>query len=74
MTVEVYASTTLTKVLYVPKIGDDVVVFGAIVGSVFEMVDMRPAPRTPFGGPLRNGGGNQMMKGQGLGEGRGIMK
>lgn len=74
MTVEVYASTTAPKAFFAPKIGDDVVVFGAIVGSVFEMVDMRPAPRTLFGGPLHRGSGNQMMKGQGFGDGRGIMK
>jgi hypothetical protein len=74
MTVKMYASSTLEKVIKVPKVGDDVVVFGSIVGDTFEMVDMRPAPHTLFGSPMHIRGGNHMMSGQGFGVGRGMMK
>jgi hypothetical protein len=53
VTVVAYASSTLMQPLVLPHVGDDVVVFGTIVGDDFEMVDVRPAPHTPFGGPMR---------------------
>jgi hypothetical protein len=74
MIVEVYASTTVSKILFVPKVGDDVVVFGSIVGDSFEMVDMRSPPHTFFGGPMHVRGGSHMMNIQGFGGGHGMMK
>jgi hypothetical protein len=74
VTVEAYASTTLGTVMYTPKIGDDVVVFGSIVGGSFEMVDMRPSPHTLFGGPMRPRGGKHMMDGDGFDRQNGMMK
>lgn len=50
--VSVYASTTLEKELPIPKVGDDIVVFGKVYNGAFELVDIKPAPRSPFGGPM----------------------
>lgn len=52
VTVVAYASTTLTQPIVMPDVGDDVVVFGKITGDDFEMVDVLPAPHSPFGGPM----------------------
>lgn len=64
--VTIYASSTYMQQSAVPLVGDDVVVFGTIVGDDFEMIDMRPAPRTPFGGRLHMQG-NHMMNAKGFG-------
>lgn len=50
--VSVYASTTLEKSLPTPQVGDDILVFGKVSNGVFEIVDIKPAPRGPFGGPM----------------------
>jgi hypothetical protein len=48
-TVIAYATTTGEKILVMPKIGEDVMVFGTFIGERFEIVDVRITPRTPFG-------------------------
>lgn len=52
MLVTVYASTTLEKKLLMPEVGDDIVAFGKVYNGTFELVGIRPAPRTPFGGEM----------------------
>lgn len=55
-TTTVYASTTREQIM-LPALGDDVIVFGRMVGGTFEAVGIRQAPRLPFEGrgsmPLR---------------------
>ena len=63
VTVIAYASTTLVRPLAMPDVGDDVVVFGRITGDDFEMVDVLPAPHSPFGGPMHVRGGDDGPRG-----------
>lgn len=46
-TIVVYATTSKT-IFSMPSVGDDIVLLGNFIGDRFEVVGMRPAPRTPF--------------------------
>jgi hypothetical protein len=51
-TVTVYASTTQTQKVLLPKLRDDVIVFGVVTGERFEINAVRLAPQVPFGRPF----------------------
>ena len=49
-----YASTTSGKMLMVPVVHDDIVIFGSFIGDRFVISRMRPAKRMYFGGYIRD--------------------
>ena len=64
-TVVAYSTTTDDGgKVFIPHIGDDVMVFGTFSGGQFIVVELRPVPKTPFGGRMHHD--SHMMNREGI--------